>query len=105
MHKMLGYEGSTTADKMLMLILDLVRRDTASLRTLMNVRKLSLWKQSLISLLAFRVLVPGEYHRFRDAFQKLKDDSVRLGQLSLRLPFANQRCIKQEYVRQLRSLL
>ena len=104
-NKMLDRGGSNTADKLLGMMLEVVRWDMASRRTLQNIKKLSAWKQSLINLLSFRVLVHVEHQRFRDAFKKIRDNSVRLSLLQLRLPFARTKNAKREYVRQFRKLL
>ena len=102
---MLSPSGDTVAAKLLGHVHKLARRDVASSTTLDSIKKMSNMKQSLVLLLAFKVLPPHEWRLFRLKFETLRNRAVRVCRVDLKLPFASSSETKQAYVDVLRDTL
>ena len=105
MNGLLHPAGDTVAAKLLGHVHRLARRDIASATTLAAVRKMTNMKQNLLLLLAFKVLPPHEWRQFRLKFDTIRNRSVKVLRVDLKLPFASSATTRRAYTDVLRTTL
>ena len=93
-------EGSTQT-KLMSYVHRIVRRDETSQATLRNVRRLSVWKQVRLKLLAYDYLPPHEWGMFCDKLKTII--TSKLVRCPVKIPFAHHTKVRTAFEQLLRT--